>query len=201
MARLSFYILLLLSLPIIINAQYILTLWLGIVPNHTVSFVQLVLIFAMSESLAGPLVTAMLATGNIRNYQLVVGGLQMMNLPISCLFLEMGWIPETVLIVAIVISVICEMARLYMLRTMIQLSVGSFLNKVYFNVLAVSITAAILPFCIHQQITESFLTFIVLSIVCIVCTLLSILFVGCNKHERLFVFEKIIDIRKKIIRK
>lgn len=75
-ARLSFYMLLLLSLPVLINTHYILELWLKTVPEHAVLFVQLVLVFAMSESISHPLITAMLATGKIRNYQLVVGGLQ-----------------------------------------------------------------------------------------------------------------------------
>lgn len=115
-ARLSFYMLLLLSLPIIINTHYLLTLWLNTVPEHTVLFVRLVLIFAMSESISGPLITAMLATGNIRNYQIIVGGLQMLNLPISYILLSLGAIPETVLIVAVLISQCCLMARLYMLK-------------------------------------------------------------------------------------
>ena len=120
-ARLSFYMLLLLSLPIIINTHYLLTLWLNTVPEHTVLFVRLVLIFAMSESISGPLITAMLATGNIRNYQIIVGGLQMLNLPISYILLSLGAIPETVLIVAVLISQCCLMARLYMLKKMIFL--------------------------------------------------------------------------------
>lgn len=115
-ARLSFYMLLLLSLPIIINTHYLLTLWLNTVPEHTVLFVRLVLIFAMSESISGPLITAMLATGNIRNYQIIVGGLQMLNLPTSYILLSLGAIPETVLIVAVLISQCCLMARLYMLK-------------------------------------------------------------------------------------
>ena len=123
----------------------------------------------------------------------------MMNLPVSYLLLKMGMIPETVLIVAIVISVICEMARLYMLRTMIHLSVRSFLSKVYFNVLSVTIVSAIIPYFIQQQIIENFFTFIVLSCVSVICTLLSILFVGCSKKERLLVYEKIVSIRTKII--
>ena len=122
-ARLSFYMLLLLSLPIIINTHYLLTLWLNTVPEHTVLFVRLVLIFAMSESISGPLITAMLATGNIRNYQIIVGGLQMLNLPISYILLSLGAIPETVLIVAVLISQCCLMARLYMLKKMIKLKI------------------------------------------------------------------------------
>lgn len=78
-ARLSFYMLLLLSLPVIIEANSILNVWLVTVPEYTVTFVRLVLVLTLFESLSNPLVTAMLATGKIRNYQLVVGGLQMLN--------------------------------------------------------------------------------------------------------------------------
>ena len=70
-ARLSFYMLLVLSLPILVNTHYILALWLKIVPEHTVLFVQLILLFGLSESISNPLITAMLATGKIRNYQII----------------------------------------------------------------------------------------------------------------------------------
>ena len=105
-ARLSYYILLILSLPILVSTPYILDLWLVDVPTHAVSFVRLVLLFTMSESLAYTLVTAMLATGNIRNYQLVVGGCQMLNLPFSYILLKNGFPPETIMVVAIIISVV-----------------------------------------------------------------------------------------------
>lgn len=198
-ARLSFYILLILSLPVIINAQYILSLWLGTVPSHTVAFVQLVLIFAMSESLASPLVTAMLATGKIRNYQLVVGGLQSLNLPVSYVLLRMGFIPETIFITAIVISVCCEMARLYMLRNMINLPVRNFLKKVYFNVIVVFVLASIVPYVLKSQLNDNFSNFIIICSVCLFCTLLSILFIGCNRKERMFVYERAALLRRKLI--
>lgn len=196
-ARLSFYILLILSLPVIINAQYILSLWLGNVPEHTTSFVKLVLVFVMSESLAGPLVTAMLATGKIRNYQLLVGGLQSLNLPISYFLLRMGFIPEAVFITAIIISVCCEMARLYMLRKMINLSIYDFLKKVYFNVIGVSVIASIIPYIIQTYLEDSFLSFILICIICFLCTILSILYIGCTPKERLTVYEKINHLEKK----
>ena len=82
-ARFSFYLLLLLSLPIIIETNTILTLWLKNVPEYTVIFVRLVLVFAMCEVLSGTQITALQATGNIRNYQIVVGSLQLLNLPIA----------------------------------------------------------------------------------------------------------------------
>lgn len=197
-ARLSFYMLLLLSLPVLINTNYILTLWLKTVPDHTVLFVQLVLVFAMSESISNPLITAMLATGRIRNYQIIVGGLQMLNLPISYILLNIGCIPETVIIVAIVISQCCLAARLYMLQSMIGLSIRSYFKKVYGNILVVSSVAIIIPLIASYLFSESFPHFILLCLLSIFSTLLSIFYIGCNSKERLFVKEKLQSVKTRI---
>lgn len=190
-ARLSFYMLLLLSLPVLVNTHYILVLWLKLVPEHAVLFVQLILIFAMSESISNPLVTAMLATGKIRNYQIVVGGLQMMNLPISYVCLRFGCIPETVLVVAIAISQCCLATRLYMLRRMIGLSSIQYMKKVYFNVIAVALLSVMIPAILSMYMEESFLSFAILSLLAMACTIAVELYVGCNGKERAFVIEKV----------
>ena len=197
-ARLSFYMLLLLSLPVLVNTHYILSLWLKIVPDHAVLFMQLVLVFAMSESISNPLITAMLATGKIRNYQLVVGGLQMMNLPVSYVFLRIGMFPEVVIVVAIAISQCCLAARLVMLRGMIGLSVRKYIKKVYMNVFVVTVIAAILPFLLSTKLEESFLNFILSSFVALICTGITIYYVGCNKAERLFVLNKLYTLKYKL---
>lgn len=197
-ARFSFYMLLLLSLPVLLNTHYLLELWLKIVPDHTVLFVQLVLAFAMSESISNPLVTAMLATGRIRNYQLVVGGLQMMNLPISYVLLRMDAFPEVIIVVAIGISQCCLVARLLMLRGMIGLSVKKYLKKVYINILTVTIAAAIIPFLLTCKLEESFQTFILSSLVAVICTGIAIYYIGCNKSERQFVLNKLYAIKNKL---
>ena len=197
-ARLSFYMLLLLSLPIIINTHYLLTLWLNTIPEHTVLFVRLVLIFAMSESISGPLITAMLATGNIRNYQIIVGGLQMLNLPTSYILLSLGAIPETVLIVAVLISQCCLMARLYMLKKMIKLKIKDYLKKVYFNIITVSIIAIILPICMQERLAENFINFLLSSLICMLCTYLSIYYIGCSYEERKFIYNKFLILKSKI---
>lgn len=199
-ARFSYYILLLLALPVIINADYILTLWLVDVPAHTAPFVQLVLIFALSESLANPLVTAMLATGRIRNYQLVVGGIQLLNLPIAYVALRCGGAPEMVYVVAIGLSVCCEMARLLMLRGMIGLSVRSFLREVYFNVIAVTLIAAAVPAVCFTLQSGTFVDFLLNCTCCVGCTALSIFFVGCSGKERKMLIAKLTTIKNKCLK-
>ena len=200
-ARLSFYMLLLLSLPILVNTHYILALWLKIVPEHAVLFVQLILIFALSESISQPLITAMLATGKIRNYQIIVGGLQMMNLPISYILLRLGYFPEVVIVIAICISQCCLAARLILLRGMIGLSITHYLKNVYLNIIVVSIIAVILPLISAYYIKESFISFILISLIAVICTFSSIYFLGCNNQEREFIHQKLGTIKSKIIRK
>ena len=200
-ARLSFYMLLMLSLPVLINTHYILVIWLKLVPEHAVLFVQLILIFAMSESISNPLITAMLATGKIRNYQIVVGGLQMMNLPISYICLRLGCMPESVLIVAIVISQCCLVARLYMLRKMIGLSSIQYMKKVYFNVIVVALLALVVPSLLSKYMEESFFSFVLLSLTAIVCTIIVEFYVGCNGKEREFVVHKVKNLKIKVIKK
>lgn len=190
-ARLSFYMLFLLSLPILVNTHYILTLWLKMVPEHAIAFVQLTLIFALSESISQPLITAMLATGKIRNYQIIVGGLQMMNLPISYIFLRIGFFPEIAIIIAIIISQSCLIARLLMLRKMINISLKKYMKKVYCNIIIVMIISSIIPFMLTINNDETFLTFILQSLITIACTIITIYYIGCSKSEKLFIKNKL----------
>ena len=200
-ARLSFYIFSLLAIPVILNVRYILNLWLHVVPEYSTIFVQLVLVFTLSESISLPLQTVMLATGKIRNYQLVVGGLQLLNLPISYVLLKMGFAPESVFVVAIFLSQICLFARFFLLKKMVSFDTVSFIKKVYLNVCYVSVIGLIVPVtlcCFIQR--DSFIKFALSFAVAGLSMFFSILFVGCSREERMFVFRKICEIGKKVFR-
>lgn len=194
-ARFSYYLLLILSLPILLDTHYALELWLKNVPEHTVFFVRLIIIFSMCESISVPLITAMMATGRIRNYQIVVGGLQMLNFPLSYIALSLGYIPEVTIVIMITVSLMCFAARLYMLKNMIMLKILNYVKNVLLNALAVTCIALILPVFLHHYMEENFLSFVILSVVCIICTVFSVLLVGCSKQERDIVWN---FIKKKI---
>lgn len=190
-SRLSFYMMLLLSLPIILNAQYILHIWLGIVPEHTVSFTRLILILAMSDVLSTTLITTILATGHVRSYQIVVSSIQLLNVPVSYLCLKWGCSPEAVFIIAIIISNIALFLRLFMICRIIPLKVSDFTMKVYVNVVTVAFLSSIVPFFINKCMDEGFIRLLVVSLVSITNTLLIIFFIGCDKEERNFLQIKI----------
>ena len=183
-SRMSYYLLFVLALPVLFNTEYILDIWLEEVPVHSTLFVQLFLIFTLSESLSNPLITAQLATGNIRNYQLVVGGLQLLNIPVSYAFLKAGAAPEVTVMVAIAISQICFFARLFMLKGMIGLPVGDFLKKVYMNVLGTTALSLAVPFVIHGFLPDTIWGVIISVTLCVISAGLSVLTFGLSRGER-----------------
>lgn len=199
-ARFSFYLILVLGLPVLMETDYILYLWLKIVPEHTVWFIRLTIIFAMSEAISNPLVTAMLATGRIRNYQIVVGGIQMMNLPISYICLRMGYAPEVVMIVAIILSQMCFLSRMYMLRPLIGLKVRSYLRNVYLNIVFVSIVSLIIPSITVSSMSECFLRFVIVALVSFISACVSVIYIGCTKGERTFILSKVSAMKKRILK-
>jgi len=191
-SRYSYYILLLITLPILFNTHYLLVLWLRLVPEHTVLFVKLILLLGLSECISLPLITAMLATGNIRNYQIVVGGIQLLNLPISYSCLYMGAIPESVVIVALVLSQIGLFARVTMLNGMIGLHVKRFFREVYCNLLGITFLSSILPYIASTFLQETFVNCMIIIFLSLFATASTIMLVGCSKSERKYICQKIL---------
>ena len=183
-ARFSFYILLILSVPILVNTEYIIQLWLGKNPEHTCNFIRLILIYSLNEALARPLSTANLATGKIRNYQLSVGIMQLINVPVSYVALKMGAPVEAVFITMIVIGIICVFLRAINLRVYVRFPMKSFVTEVYVNIIIVFFLSMSLPYVAHFFLPENIWGLILSCVVCVCTTIPAILYVGCRRSER-----------------
>ena len=189
-SRFSYYILLILTLPILFETEFVLTLWLKQYPEHTISFVRLTLLLTMSDILSNTLIVLQNATGKIRNYQIVVGGVLMLNFPLSYLCLAIGMPPEATYVVALAVSFACMMLRLVFLRKMAGLSMRRFLTNVYANIWMVSVIAALLPTLVYVALPEGWLRFGSLTMVCLLCSMCSVYRLGCNPAERSFIRDR-----------
>lgn len=196
--RLSYYLFMFLSIPVFFEIEKILQLWLGQVPDHTVLFARLVLLLSLSEIISNTLIVAQMATGKIRNYQIVVGGILLLNLPVSYLLLRLGMIPEITVAVAIVISQCALGARLWFLRSMIKLSARQFLQKVYFNVLGVSAIAVLPPLICYYTLSPDYLRLFVLGIVSCLSSGIAIYYIGCDKEERKLILKYAQKFKQKL---
>lgn len=190
-SRFCFYIMFVLALPLCLETEFILTIWLKQYPEHTINFVRLVLILSLSDVLSTPLLYLQWATGKIRNYQLTIGGITLLNFPLSYIVLKLGYPPETPIIIGIIISILCMMIRLIFLHNLASLSIRSFLENVCLNILYVSITSSIIPFTIRNFMDAGWERLLTTCGLSVICSSLTILFIGCNQSERSFIFSKI----------
>lgn len=196
-AKYSYCLLLIVSLPLLIETPTVLRIWLGVVPDYTINFVRLILIYSLIESMSYTLITLMLATGNIRNYQIIVGGCQMLNFPVAYLFLKNDFPPEMTVVGSIIIACFSLITRLVMLRNMVHFSIKRFLIDVIWRVFVISILSTIVPVVIVYVMKETILRFFILGIFSFLSTGLIVYFVGCSNNERAFVKNKVLKFLKR----
>lgn len=197
-SRFGYYIIMMLSLPILLDTPFILKLWLKNYPEWTVVFVRFVLIYSMLEVLSSTLINLQMSTGKIRNYQLAVGGLLLMNFPLSWICLKFGAAPYSVYIVALGVGVGCLLLRLWFLRNMAGLSMSHYLRHVVVNVGVTNICSAIIPAVIYLNMPLGFLRFVTVGLASVVCGAVSVLYIGCSSAERGFILSKVSSIKKKV---
>ena len=158
------------------------------------------MILSMCNILSNTLINLQVATGKIRNYQLAVGGVLMLNFPLSYICLKLGFPPESTLGVAVFISLCCLILRLYFLRYIVELSMKRYLKNVCLNVFTVSLIALIVPVLVYSQLSEGWLRFIVVSITCVLSSMIVIYRIGCTVTERQFILNRIVELKNRLFR-
>ena len=195
-SRLTFFLLFLIALPIINNRDYILSLWLGDYPEYTSAFILLILIDSLINVQTVPIQTAINATGRIMYYQMIVGGLLIINLPVSYFLLRLGANVYVPLITTIFFSIIAFFVRLFVFKRVTGISQ----KKFYLNVLPRIVLVVILSCMITQksgfQNAQTFYDLIVNTAFTLVLVMTLVYIVGLDCEERTWVKSKISSIFK-----
>lgn len=201
-SKYSFFLLYMLCLPILFETDNILLWWLKIVPDYAPMFCRLVLICALIDSLSGTLITAAQASGRIKVYQSVVGGLLLLILPISYFLLKAGLPPYSVFIVTIIVSIVAFFARLLILRKLILLPLYGFIKDVIWRILIVVLPSLIMPTIMLYHFEPSVARFFLLTLCIVISLLVLVYFLGLKTDEKEFIqmkakglFIKIKEIR------
>ena len=182
--KMTFFLMLVFTLPLVLEMPYVLGLWLRDVPGNTVAFARLTLADALVTSVSYPIMTLAQATGRIALYQGVVGGLLLCNLPVAYLLLRLGFPPYSVMVGQVAISVLATVVRLVITNWLSHFSLRRFSVKVVLPLALVVALSALLPTLIVWRFRESFLRFFVTVISSVAGSSLLFLFVGLDKGER-----------------
>lgn len=188
-SKYSFFMMLLLSVPLIIEAPFFLKLWLNQVPEYTILFVRLTLIAALISTLSSSLYTLALATGNIKKYQLIVGSLSLSCFIITYICYKVGLAVEYAYYVYIIINILILIGRLKILSNLTGLLIKDFFIKVVFRVLFVSLLSfSVSYYCYTQFYTASIVNVSIVVFVSAFCTLLTIWFWGLKIKEKEYIY-------------
>jgi O-antigen/teichoic acid export membrane protein len=192
--KIIYYLMFLLTLPVFLEAPYILNLWLKETPDFTVLFVRLILIEALIDSLRYPLQNIAFATGKIRAFQIMVSGTLILVLPVSYLFLKLGFSPQTPMIIGIIISIIALFWRLVIINRLIDFPVKRYCKLILTQILILSVLAMIIPITLKLLLQPGFIRFIVICSISVVVWIAIIYFGGLNKAEKNMIKKKATQI-------
>lgn len=187
-SKFSFYLLFILTLPVMLEIEYILKLWLKIVPDYTAIFTILVLINALIDVFSKPLMTALQATGKIKVYQSVVGILLILILPISYLFFKFGFPPETTFIVSISIAIVAFIFRVLLTKKQIpEFSTKQFLQEILIRNIPVILLSVLIAWLIQINMQAGFTRLLIVTLTSLSISMITIYLIGLKSNEKTFV--------------
>jgi len=190
-SKYSYFLLFILSFPIFIEAPTILDIWLDVVPEHSVTFLRIVLLISLIQALAGPLTVSAQANGNIKKYQAIVGGILLLTLPFSYIGLRIWKVPELVFWVDLAITLIAQVIRLIMVRPMVGLSIRSYFSEVISRVFYVTVLSIIAPVLLYFILPNKIWSMLLICFICVVSVATCVYYVGLTTSERGFVIAKV----------
>lgn len=195
--KLSFLLLCLVFFPLCPNINFVLSVWLVEVPEYTAPFVMLIMAYSMIDCFTSPLVTGVLAEGNIKEYEINLTFIYLVNIVTSYIFLKLGYSPVWVFILNIIFKILVIVALLLQSRKRHRFSIGRFTKKSIIPCSFVFLICTLFVTTVHFQIENPFVKFITSVSVIILFTAFIIYFVGLDKQESQFFIKQ---FKSKILR-
>lgn len=187
LSKISYYMLYVISVPVIIELTYILHLWLGdTIPEYTEPFTVLVLLIMIVSALNTPLSQVVHATGKMRNYQVVTSIFICLILPVAWVFLKLGGDPVTVYWISLIITCLNQVICMLLLKRVYDYSIRAYIKEIIVSCLLVSIGGLILPVVAHFFMPESFWRLVVVTLLGVSSTA-ACAYLTFNKEEKQLV--------------
>lgn len=182
-SKYSFFLMLLPALPILLETDFILKLWLKNVPEYTTIFCQLMIINALVTCLGSSIPSVVQATGKIKYFQIIGSVISLLSLPIAYLLFKFGYPSYSILVVYIISSLINVIVSQILLRYLINFDVKTFMKIAYLKIVYVVVFVSPL-FLIRNLYPDNTARFIFLLIISVVWFFISVYIVGINKKEK-----------------
>lgn len=194
-SKLSYFLLFIISLPFMMNIQYVMTLWLEEVPDNTIIFTILILVDSLVLSITDSILSGVQAIGKVKVYQLTVGTLALLNLPVSILLLKLIRNPIIPFCVSIGISILMTVGRILNIKRIYDFSVTMYVKKVFVPIFLVTIIGILGDRILFSEASN--FGWLIVNVVGSLCiTVPAIYLIGMDKREK-EVIKEYFRFRKK----
>lgn len=190
-SKFSYFLMLVISLPLMLKMDSILNIWLVEVPRYTTIFSQLILVFMLIEALTAPLWMYVQATGKIKKYQILMGSLIFLNFPFAYIVLKIGLPVYHIWTVRILVDLLVFFARCMYMKKVFSFPVLGYLQSVLFPVAYVSLLVIPLPLFISYLDLTTWQSLIVTVLTSVLISSIVIFFVGLTKSERVIILNSL----------
>lgn len=189
-AKFSAFLMMFFAVPIILETDTILTLWLKNPPAYASIFLKWIIISSFMDTvLANSLVTSMFATGNIKRYQIIVTTVGCLVFPLSWLAFQLGFEPQVGYILYFIIYSILLFVRLYLLRDMVKLPIMMYVKEVLFKVLPTMAICFSVPSILMFSMGEGVMRLIFTVVLSMIVTSITIYHFGLKESEKKYLIE------------
>lgn len=189
-SRFSFFLLLLIALPLALEMQQILSLWLVDVPPYTVVFTRLLLCVTLVDAVANSMMIGVSATGKIKKYHIVIGCTLISSLPLAWVLLKITGNPPMAFVAQLAMTLAAQFLRLFFCRSLFKFSISAFIKSVLCPIVIVAVFAVVPSYIAHYCFSGDLLGGIIVVVVAVLSVLLSVLVFGLTKGEREFILTK-----------
>ena len=190
-SRFSFFLLLLIALPLALEMPQILSVWLTNVPPYAVVFTRLLLCVTLVEAVANSMMIGVSATGKIRNYHIVIGLTLICALPLAWLLLKVTGNPAMAFVAQLVMVLVAQFLRLFFCRKLFKFSISLFIKEVFIPIMKVGVCAIIPSYLAHCYFGVGILPSVAVVAVAIVSVIASVALLGLTRGERDFILTKL----------
>lgn len=202
-AKFSSYLMFLFAIPLVLESQTVLDIWLKNPPPYSSIFLRLTLLGTfVDNALANCLVVSVQATGRIRRYQTFVASCGVGVFVFSFIAFALGCPPESAYIIWFLIYSLLLYVRLYILKDMIKLTPMEYFREVVCVIVPVLAVSVVLPLVVHLIMNPGFIRLLCVCVVSIPITLITSYVLGMTVNERTFIRDKVLShVLKKLKRK
>ena len=196
-SRYTFYLLTLISIPVIINIDYILKLWLGVVPEYTAQFVLFTILTSLLYALSECVTKAIQATGRIKWFQIGISIILLSELPMAWILLELGYPPYAAMWPSLLTYSVAVFFRFWLINRYVEgYRFKEYFIHVVLRCLLVFALSYGLSHLMSMSLDSTFVGLIASTLLCLIVSTLVIMLLGMESNERIFVVNKVRNIAK-----